>query len=97
MSINNLKGYFNFKDGLVYLRLLFNDEEQKSNYFNIFKKIITNGIIKDIDKIRLNYDELPSGKEFKINTLIIVLKSIIEKNNTLSSNFFKLLLVRSLN
>ena len=81
MSINNLKVYFNFKDGLGYLRLLFNDEEQKSNYFNIFKKIITNGIIKDIDKIRLNYDELPSGKEFKINTLIIVLKSIIEKNN----------------
>ena len=60
---------------------MFNDEEQKSNYFNIFKKIITNGIINDIDKIKLNYDELPSKKEFKINTLIVVLKSIIEKNN----------------
>ena len=86
MSINNLKGHFSIKDGIGYLKLLFNNEEQKSSYFKLLEKNIklanlstTNSLIKDGDKIRLNYDELPVEKEFRINAITIVLNSIVEK------------------
>ena len=79
LSINNLKGYFSIKDGKGYLKLLFNNEEQKSSYFKLLKKIIkvenlstTNSLIKDGDKIRLNYDDLPVEKKIKINAITIV-------------------------
>ena len=79
MSIDNLKGYFSIKDGIGYLKLLFNNEEQKSSYFKLLKKIIkvenlstTSSLIKDDDKIRLNYDDLPVEKKIKINAITIV-------------------------
>ena len=72
VSINNLKGYFTIKDGIGYLKLLFNKLANLST---------TNSLIKDGDKIRLNYDDLPVEKEFKINAITIVLKSIVEKND----------------
>ena len=79
MSIDNLKGYFSIKDGIGYLKLLFNNEEQKSSYFKLLKKIIkvenlstTSSLIKDDDKIRLNYDDLPAEKKIKINAITIV-------------------------
>ena len=88
LSVNNLKGYFSIKDGIGYLKLLFNNEEQKSSYFKLLEKIIklanlstTNSLIKDGDKVRLNYDDLPVEKEFEINAITIVLKSIVEKND----------------
>ena len=88
LSINQPKGYFSIKDGIGYLKLLFNNEEKNSSYFKLLEKIIklanlstTNSLIKDGDKIRLNYDELPVEKEFKINAITIVLKSIVEKND----------------
>ena len=88
LSINNLKGYFSIKDGIGYLKLLFNNEEQKSSYFRLLEKTIklanistTYSLIEDGDKIRLNYDDLPVEKEFKLSAITIVLKSIVEKND----------------
>ena len=88
LSINNLKGYFSIKDSIGYLKLSFNNEEQTSSYFKLLEQIIklanlstTNSLTKDGDKIRLNYDDLPVKKEFKITAITIVLKSIVEKNN----------------
>ena len=37
--------------------------------------------IKDSKKIRLNSDYLPSGNKFKINTINIVIRAIIKKDN----------------
>ena len=36
---------------------------------------------KRYQKIRLNSDDLPSGNKFKINTIIIVIKAIIKKDD----------------
>ena len=88
LSINNLKGYFSIENDIGYLKLLFNDEEQKSSYFKLLKEIIkianlstTNSLIKNVDKIRFSYDDLPAEKEFKINAITIVLKSIVEEDD----------------
>ena len=39
-----------------------------------------NKIVKDNKNIRLNSDDLPSGNKFKISTITIVIKSIVEKD-----------------
>ena len=64
LSINNVNGYFSIKDGIGYLKLLFSNEEQKKSDFKLSEQMIklanlstSNSLIKDGDKIRLNYDD----------------------------------------
>ena len=40
-----------------------------------------NKSIKDNKKIKLNSDDLPSGRKFKIHTITIVVKAIVKKDN----------------
>ena len=86
LYIDDLEGYFNFNNDIVYLEIMLKNAEQERLYDKIWDKIIDNvdnngGMIKDIKKIRLNGDELPLGHKFKINNITIVIKAVVKKDN----------------
>ena len=85
LVIDDLKGYFDFSDGVGFLKLLFKSKEQETLYDQVWKQIISitgsSGMIKGCAKIRLNSDGLPVGHEFKIDTVTVVVKMVVEINN----------------
>ena len=86
LTINNLRGYFNFSKNLGTLTMLFNDISQQNKYHQIWKdifKIINgeHGELKLHEKIRLYYNDLPIKQVFKIHSITVVIKSLIDKNN----------------
>ena len=86
LTINNLRGYFNFNNNLVTLTMLFDDINQQNKYYQVWKdifKIINggHGDLKFHEQIRLYYNDLPIKQVFKIHLITVVLKSLIEKNN----------------
>ena len=86
ITINNLRGYFNFNNSLGTLTMLFDYINQQNKYYQVWKdifKIISggHGKLKLHEKIRLYYNDLPIKQVFKIYSITIVIKSLIEKNN----------------
>ena len=86
LTINNLRGYFNFNNNLGTLTMLFDDINQQNKYYQVWKdifKIINggHGKLKLHGKIRLYYNHLPIKQVFKIHSITVVIKSLIEKNN----------------
>ena len=86
LTINNLRGYFNFSNNLGTLTMLFDDINQQNKYYQVWKdifKIINggHGELKLHEKIRLYYNDLPIRQVFKIHSITVVIKSFIEKNN----------------
>ena len=86
LTINNLRGYFNFSNNLGTLTMLFDDINQQNKYYQAWKdifKIINggNGELKLHEKIRLYHNDLPIKQVFKIHSITVVIKSLIEKNN----------------
>ena len=86
LTINNLRGYFNFSNNLGTLTMLFDDINQQNKYHQVWKdifKIINGGHneLKLHEKIRLYYNDLPIKQVFKIHSITVVIKSLIEKNN----------------
>ena len=86
LAINNLRGYFNFNNNLGTLTMLFDDINQQNKYYQVWKdifKIINDGLgeLKLHEKIRLYHNDLPIKQVFKIHSITIVIKSLIEKNN----------------
>ena len=85
LVIDDLKGYFDFSDGVGFLKLLFKSKEQETFYDQVWKQIVSitgsSGMIKDSVKIRLNSDDLPVGREFKINMVTAVVKIVVDINN----------------
>ena len=82
LTINNLRGYFNFNNNLGTLTMLFDDINQQNKYYQVWKdifKIINrgHGELKLHEKIRLYHNDLPIKQVFKIYSI----KSLIEKNN----------------
>ena len=80
LTIDNLRGYFNFNNNLGTLTMLFDDINQENKYHKVWKdifKIINggHGELKLYEKIRLYY------KMFKIHLITVAVKSLIEKNN----------------
>ena len=85
LTIDNLRGYFNFSNNLGTLTMLFDDINQPNKYHQVWKdifKIINggHGELKLHEKIRLYYDDSLIKQAFKIHS-ITVAKSLIEKNN----------------
>ena len=86
LTINDLDGYFDFSHDLGHLSLLFDDDNKQNKYCQVWKEILktSNGghceIIK-CKEIRLFDDDLPIGDVFKINSITIVIESLIEKDN----------------
>ena len=82
LTISELKGYFKIIDGVGYLELLLSDE-QEVMYDNLWKKVVddagrSNAFFKDTKKFVLYDDDLPKDREFMINKIIIVTKSVVE-------------------
>ena len=76
LTTNNLRGYFNFN----------NDINKQNKYYQVWKdifKIINggHGELKLHEKIRLYYNDLAIKQVFKIHSITVVIKSLIEKNN----------------
>ena len=85
LTIDNIKGYFNFSDNIGTLDMIFFNDDQRDKYQvwkGIFKIINDgNGELKMHEKIRLFDSDLPIEKKFKIPSITIVIKSLIERDN----------------
>ena len=84
LTIDNLRGYFNFSNNLSTLTMLFDDINQQNKYHQVWKdifKIINggHGELKLHEKIKLYYNDLPIKQVFKIPSISVVIKSLIEK------------------
>ena len=86
LTINNLRGYFNFNNNLGTLTMLFDDINQQNKYYQVWKdifKIINrgHGELNLHEKIRLYHNDLPIKQVFKIHSITVLIKSLIEKSN----------------
>ena len=65
--------------------MLFSDNKQQNKYHQVWKEVLKiindgNGELKLHEKIRLIDNDLPIEHVFKIPTITIVIRSLIEKN-----------------
>ena len=86
LTIDNIRGYFNFSNNLGTLNMIFTNDDQQNKYHQVWKEILKhinrgNGEIKLHEKIRLFDNVSPVERVFKIPSITIVIKSLIEKNN----------------
>ena len=86
LTIDNIRGYFNFSNNLGTLTMIFANDEQQNKYHQVWKEIFKiinggHGELKLHEKIRLFYNDLPVEHVFKIPSITIAIKSLIEKNN----------------
>ena len=75
----------NFNNNLGTLTMLFDDINQQNKYYQVWKdifKIINrgHGELKLHEKTRLYHNDLPIKQVFKIDSITVVIKSLIEKN-----------------
>ena len=66
--------------------MIFANDDQQNKYHQVWKEILKiinggNGELKLNEKIRLFDNDLPVKRAFKIPSITIVIKSLIEKNN----------------
>ena len=88
LVIDDIEGYFDFSYNLGHLNLLFDDDDEnkQNKYYQVWKEILKtinggHGKIRSCKEIRLFNNELPIGYVSKINSITIVIESLIEKNN----------------
>ena len=86
LTIDNIKGYFNFSDNISTLDMIFFNDDQRDKYHQVWKEIFKiindrNGELKMHEEIRLFDSDLPIEKIIKIPSITIVIKSLIEKDN----------------
>ena len=86
LTIDNLRGYSNFSNNLGTLNVLFADNDQQNKYHRVWKEILKiinvgRGELKLHEKIRLFDIDLPIEHVFKILSITVVIRSVIEKNN----------------
>ena len=91
LTIDNIKGYFSFSDNINVLSMIFSNDYQKNKYHQVWKEIFKivrstvnneNGELKIHEKIGLSDNDMITDKIIKILSITIVIKSLIEKNNT---------------
>ena len=86
LTVNNLRGYFNYNNNHGILTMLFDDINKQNKYCQVWKDIFKiigrkNGELKLHEKIKLYDNDLPIKQVFKIHSITIVIKSLIEKSN----------------
>ena len=84
LTIDNIRGYFNFSNNLGILTMIFDNDDQKNKHHQIWKEILKiinkeNGELKLHEKIKIIDSDLPIENVFKILSITIVIKSLIEK------------------
>ena len=86
LTINNVRGYFNFNNNLGTLTILFDNINQQNKYYQVWKDIFKvinggHGELKLHEKIRLYHNYIRIKQVFKIHSITVVIKSLIQKNN----------------
>ena len=86
LTVDNIKGYFKLNDNINGILDMILTDDQKSKYHQVWKEVFKlvndkNGELKLYEKIRLFDIDLPIEKIFKIPSITIVIKSLIEKEN----------------
>ena len=87
LVIDNLGGYFEFNHNDGYLNMLLVNNNQQNKYYRVWKEILKiinggHGELKSSKEIRLfAIDDLPMGYVFKMYSMTIVIRSLIEKGN----------------
>ena len=86
LTIDNIKGYFKLDDNISGILDMILTDDQKSKYHQVWEEVFKlvnneNGELKLHEKIRLYDINLPIEKIFKIPSITIVIKSLIEKEN----------------
>ena len=86
LVIDDIKGYFNIDDNVGSILNLILTDDQKNKYHQVWKEIFKkindgNGELILHENIRLIDSNFPIEKIFKIHSLTIVIKSLIEKDN----------------
>ena len=86
LTIDNIRVYFNFSNNLGTLNMIFTKDDQQNKYHQVWKEILKiinggNGELKLQEKIRQFDNDLPVKRVFKIPSITIAIKSLIEKNN----------------
>ena len=90
LVIDNLEGYFDFSNNIGRLSMLFVNINQKNKYYQVWKEILKiinggHGELKSSKENRLfAIDDLPIRYVFKIHSMTIVIRSLIEKDNKFS-------------
>ena len=87
LTIDNIRGHFNFSNNNRILTMIFANDEQQKKYHQVWKEILKiinggHGELKLHEKIRLFDIDLPIEHVFKIPSITIVIRSLIEKNKT---------------
>ena len=85
LTVDNIRGHFNFSNNNRILTMIFANDEQQNKYHQVWKEILKiinrgHGEVKLHEKIRLFDVDLPVEHVFKIPSIIIVIRSLIEKN-----------------
>ena len=88
LTIDNIKGYLNLDDNNSGILDMILTDDQKTKYHQVWKEVFKNvndgnGELKLHEKIRLFDSYLPIEKIFKIPSITIVIKLLIEKDNEL--------------
>ena len=86
LTVDNIRGYFNFNNNNRILTTIFANDEQQNKYHQVWQEILKiingeHGELKLHEKIRLFDVDLPIEHMFKIPSITIVIRSLIEKNN----------------
>ena len=86
LVIDDIKGCFNVDDNFGSILNLILTDDQKNKYHQVWKEIFKevndgNGELMLHEKIRLIDSNFPIEKLFKIHTITIFIKSLIEKDN----------------
>ena len=86
LTINNLRGYFNFNNNHSILTIVFDDINQQNKYYQVWKDILGvinrgQGELKLHEKVVLHDGDFRIKQVFKIHSITIVIKSLIEKIN----------------
>ena len=86
LTINNLRGYFNFNNHHSILIMLFDDINKQNKYYQVWKDIFgvinrEQGELKLREKFVLHDGDFPIKQVFKLHSITIVIKSLIENNN----------------
>ena len=85
LVIDDIKGYFNIDDNVGSILNLILTDDQRNKYHQVWKEIFKkvndeNGELILHEKIRLLDSNFPIEKIFKIHSITIVIRSLIEKD-----------------
>ena len=86
LTIDNIKGYFNFINDNVVLSMIFSNDDQKNKYHQVWKEIFKivnngNGELKIHEKIVSSDSDIFTDEIVKISSVTIVIMSLLEKDN----------------